>query len=313
MRVARFERYGGPEVLKVVEEPTPEPGPDQLLVEVHAVGVNPVDWKIRKGLRATEPLTAPRGLGVDAAGVVVALGEDAGDFAVGDEVIVSGAKDAYASHLLAMPRQLTPKPAALSREAAAGLGIPAGTAYQVLRSLQLTAGEMLLVHGGSGGVGQAAIQLARAWGANVVATASAPNHDRLRELGAIAVEYGPGLLERLRDAAPDGYDVALDAAGTEEAFATSLDLVADRSRIATIVDVDRADELGIRAWSGSRPGYLNEAERQLRVDAIGVVAELAEEGRFEVEIAARYPLGEASAAHELSETGHVRGKIVLLP
>jgi enoyl reductase len=280
---------------------------------VHAAGVNPVDWKIRKGLRATEPLTAPRGLGSDAAGVVVALGENAGGFDVGDEVIVSGATDAYATHLLARARQLTAKPAGLGWEAAAGLGIPAGTVYQALRSLQLAAGEMLLVHGGSGGVGQAAIQLARAWGARVVATASAPNHDRLRELGAIAVEYGPSLLERLRDAAPDGYDVVLDAAGTEEAFATSLELVADRSRIATIVDVERADELGIRAWSGSRPGYLTEAERQLRFEAIGVVATLAEEGRFEVEIAARYPLEEASAAHEFSETGHVRGKIVLLP
>jgi NADPH2:quinone reductase len=313
MRVVRFDRYGDPEVLHVVEEPTPEPGPDQLLVEVRAAGVNPVDWKIRKGLRVTEPLTAPRGLGSDAAGVVVALGEDAEGFAVGDDVIVSGATDAYASHLLARARQLTAKPSALNWEAAAGFGIPVGTAYQVLRSLQLTAGEMLLVHGGSGGVGQAAIQLARAWGADVVATANVPNHERLRELGAIPVEYGPGLLERLRDAAPDGYDVVLDAAGTEEAFATSLDLVADRSRIATIVDVQRADELGIRAWSGSRPGYLTEAERQLRFEAIGVVATLAEEGRFEVEIAARYPLDEASAAHEFSETGHVRGKIVLLP
>jgi NADPH:quinone reductase len=313
MRVVRFERYGGPEVLHVVQEPTPEPGPGEVLIEVRAAGVNPVDWKVRKGLRATEPPTAPRGLGSDAAGVVVALGESAEGFAVGDEVIVSGAKDAYASHLLTTPNRLTAKPAALSWEAAAGLGIPAGTAYQVLRSLNLAAGEMLLVHGGSGGVGQAAIQLARAWGARVVATASAANHERLRELGAIAVEYGPGLLERLRDAAPDGYDVVLDAAGTEEAFATSLDLVADRSRIATIVDVERADELGIRAWSGSRPGYLNDAERQLRVEAIGVVAALAEEGRFEVEIAARHPLDEASAAHEFSETGHVRGKIVLLP
>ena len=138
----------------MVEEPTPGPGLTSSWSRCGPRASTRSTAKIRKGLRATEPLTAPRGLGSDAAGVVVALGEDAEGFAVGDEVIVSGATDAYASHLLARVRQLTAKPAALSWEAAAGLGIPAGTAYQVLRSLQLTAGEMLLVHGGSGGVGR---------------------------------------------------------------------------------------------------------------------------------------------------------------
>ena len=147
----------------------------------------------------------------------------------------------------------------------------------------------------------------------MIATASEGNHDRLRELGAIPVAYGPGLADRVRAAAPEGVDVALDAAGTDEAIEVSKELVADHDRIGTIVLGWRAAELGIRAWSGGSPVPLTPEESALRAEAIPLAAQLAARGEFELEIAHRYPLAEAAEAHRQSETGHVRGKIVLLP
>ena len=310
-RAVVINRYGGPEVLEVVPVEPPSTPPDGVLIEVRAAGVNPFDTKIRSGARAPGPLAAPLRLGADAAGVVV--GSSIPGFAVGDAVIARGLTGAYATHVTATPDLLVHKPVGVTFEQGAGIGVPAGTAYQVLRSLRLTAGETLLVHGGSGGVGQAAIQFARRWGASVVATASRPNHERLTRLGAVPVAYGDGLLDRIRALAPAGVDVVLDAAGTEEALEASVALVADRSRIATIVVSARAAELGIRAHSGFRPGFMHPWERELRAEALGVTAELLGRGRFEIEVGAVYPLDRVADAHRHSESGHVRGKIVLVP
>ncbi|KZE94465.1 Quinone oxidoreductase 1 [Agromyces sp. NDB4Y10] len=309
----RYTEHGGPEVLTPVEGPVPDPPAGGVVVEVRAAGVNPVDSKIRSGRRGTRDFSRPQGLGADAAGVVVAVADGVDAVRPGDEVIVHGASGAYASHVVATPDQLVPKPAELSFEQGAALGIPAGTAYQVLRSLGLREGETLLLHAGSGGVGQAAIQFARTFGARVVATASPANHDRLRELGAVAVAYGPGLVDRLREAAPDGYDVALDGAGTDEAIEASLELVPDRDRVATIVRMADAADLGIRTWSGAIPSTMGPEEVRLRAEGVAEAARLAAEGRFEVEISGRYPLAEAADAQRESEDGHVRGKLVLVP
>lgn len=312
-RFIRYTEHGGPEVLTPVDGPVPEAPAGGVVVEVRAAGVNPVDSKIRSGRRGTRDFSTPQGVGADAAGVVVALGDGVVGVQVGDEVVVHGASGAYATHLVATPSQLVPKPAAVGFEEAAALGIPAGTAYQVLRSLGLRAGETLLLHAGAGGVGQAAIQFARAWGAQVVATASPGNHERLRELGAVPVAYGPGLVGRLRDAAPHGYDVALDAAGTDEAVEACLELVADRGRIATIVRMTDAADLGIRTWSSAMPETMGPEEVRLRAEGVAEAARLAAEGRFQVEVSSRYPLAEAADAQRESEAGHVRGKIVLIP
>lgn len=314
--MARFIRYGehgGPDVLEAVEGPVPEAPDGGVVVEVRAAGVNPVDSKIRSGRRGTRDFSRPQGIGADAAGVVVAVGTGVDGLGPGDEVVVHGASGTYASHVVATPAQLVRKPAGLGFEEGAALGIPAGTAYQVLRSLGLSDGETLLLHAGSGGVGQAAIQFARDWGAHVVATASPGNHDRLRELGATPVAYGPGLVDRLRAAAPQGYDVALDAAGTDEAIEACLELVADRDRIATIVRMMDAADLGIRTWSGAIPSTMGPEEVRLRAEGVAEAARLAAEGRFRVEVSSRYPLDEAADAQRESEAGHVRGKIVLLP
>ncbi|WP_159604690.1 NADP-dependent oxidoreductase [Agromyces humi] len=308
-----YDRLGGPEVLEYREIPYELPGPGEVLVEVRAVGVNPIDWKLRSGARPSKPITTPRRLGSDAAGVIVGVGEGVDDWAVGDEVIVARISNAYATELIVDTSKLTAKPAELGWEAAAAIPVPVSTAHQVLASLEVGDGDTLLLHGGSGAVGQAAIQLARRLGATVIATASEANHDHLRDLGAIPVAYGPGLTDRVRAAAPQGVDVALDAAGTDEAIEVSKELVADHRRIGTIVLGWRAAELGIRAWSGGNPVPLTPEENALRVDAVPLAAELAARGELELEIAHRYPLTEAAEAHRQSETGHVRGKIVLIP
>ena len=309
----RIRSFGGPEVLEVAEVADPIAPDDGVVIDVRAAGVNPIDWKIREGRTAAGELAEPRGLGSDAAGVVSSVGAHPGPFAIGDEVIGRGLTDAYATQVAAPSSRLTRKPASLSWEEGAALGMPAGTAYQALKSLGVAAGETLLVHAGSGAVGMAAVQFARHWGLTVVATASEQRHARLVELGAIPVAYGDGLLERIRAAAPDGIDVALDIAGTDEALSTSLALVADRSRIATLVAVQAADALGIRLFSENFGGGLDDTGKALRVEGTAVAADLAGRGLFQIDIAGVYPFEKAADAHRQSETGHVNGKIVLVP
>ncbi|MBC7724647.1 MAG: NADP-dependent oxidoreductase [Burkholderiaceae bacterium] len=312
-QVVSFTSFGDADVLELHSIPTPTAPAGAVVVAVRSAGVNPLDCKIRAGLRPTGPITTPRVPGLDASGEIVEVGDGVDGWSVGDAVIISGASGTYTSHLVALPGQLTAKPDALGWDQAAALGIPIGTAYQVLKSLDVHEGTVLLIHGGSGAVGQAAVQFARLWGATVIATASERNHARLAELGAIPVAYGDGLVDRIRSVAPDGIDRVLDAVGTDEAFAVSFELLSDRSQIGTIVMGARAAELGIRAWSGGNPVPLTDEELALRREAVGVAAELAVDGRFQIEIGARYPLAKAADAHRASEQGSVRGKIVLVP
>jgi NADPH:quinone reductase len=311
-RAIVYRHSGGPEVLELEEVPDASPGLGEVVVAVRAIGVNPIDWKQRSGRRAPDPGGEARRIGGDAAGVVEQVGEGVDSVAVGDEVIVLRARGAYATQVVAPAERLVPKPAGLGWPEAASIGVPVSTAYQVLRSLGVTGGDTLLIHGGSGSVGQAAIQLALAAGARVIATASEPNHDRLRELGAIPITYGAGLEQRVRDAAPEGVTVVLDAAGTDEAIEASLALVADRDRIATIVRGKDAADWDIRAFSGGNPVPLTDEEQRWRDEGVAVVAPLVAEGRFDLEVGRTYPLEQAAEAQRASESGEVRGKIVLV-
>lgn len=312
-RYVQYGRIGGPEVLEVVEAPEPEAGPGEVVVAIRVAGVNPIEWKVRSGVRPGPPFTGPRRLGADGSGVVTAVGEGVSGWTVGDEVIVSGASGTYGTAAVVSSDSLDPKPEGLGFEEAAALGIPVGTAYQAVVSLGVEAGSTFLVHAGAGAVGQAAIQFARELGARVVATASPANHERLRELGAEPVAYGPGLEGRLRATAPEGIDRVLDAAGTDEALAASLALVDDPQHIGTVVMGARAAELGIRAWAGGNPVPLTDEEAALRRGAIARAARLAADGRFSVEIGPRFALDDVAEAHRSSEEGHVRGKILLVP
>lgn len=312
-RIVQYRSIGGPEVLEVVDEPEPEAAPGRVVVAIRAAGVNPIEWKIRSGLRPSPPIESPRRLGADGSGVVTAVGEGVSGWSAGDEVIVTGAVGTYATAVVVAPENLDAKPAGLGFEEAAALGIPIGTASQAVVSLGVAEGSTFVVHAGAGAVGQAAIQFARERGATVLATASPANHDRLRELGAVPIAYGPGLEQRLREAAPRGVDRVLDAAGTDEAIDASLALVDDPQHIGTVVVGARAAELGIRAWSGGNPVPLTDEEQRLRREAVPHAAQLAASGRFSIELGPRFSLDDVAEAHRLSEDGHVRGKILLVP
>ena len=307
-----YKEFGGPEVLTLIDIPTPTPGPGEIAVRVEAVGVNPIDGKLRSGQRASGPITEPRRVGGDAAGIVTAVGDEVDGFRIGDAVVVFSTSGAYASEIVVRAENAQPRPPQVSAAEGAALGIPVGTAYQSLRSLAVGPSDTLLVHAGSGAVGQAAIQFAVLWGAVVIATASERRFDRIRELGATPVAYGPGLVDRVRAAAPRGVTVALDAAGTDEAIGASLELVADRERIATIVRGRDAASFGIRAFQGGAPTPLSERALGWRREALPVTLALMAAGRFSVELGPSFPLADAAEAHRAVESG-TDGKITLIP
>ncbi len=246
MKAVTVTESGGPEVLRVTEVPDPEPGPGEVRVRVYAAGVQPVDLAIREGFRppglAVEP---PFVLGNEFAGVVDRLGPDSGGWAVGDEVLGFRVLDGHAELVTVDAAQLVAKPAGMPWEQAGSLSASGQTAHVALTLLGVGPGDTVLVHGASGGVGTVAVQLARAWGATVIGTASERNHDYLRELGAIPVAYGDGLVEWVRAAAPQGVSAAFDAAG-RGALEASVELVADKDRIGTVVDYPGAERLGVR-------------------------------------------------------------------
>lgn len=307
-----YTEFGGPEVLTLTEIPDPVPGPGELAVRVEAAGVNPIDAKVRAGLRASGAITGPRRVGGDAGGVVTAVGPGVDGFRVGDPVAALGVDGAYATDVVVPAAKAHVRPANVSAAEGAALGIPVGTAYQTLRSLGIRADDTLLVHAGSGAVGQAVIQFARLWGANVVATSSERRFARVQELGATPVAYGDGLAERVRAAAPSGVTVIVDAAGTDEALEASLELLADRSRIATLVRGRDAAGLGIRAFSGGSPERLTPQQLGWRAEAVPVALALLAAEAFSVELGPSFPLADAARAHEVVQEG-VDGKVVLVP
>jgi NADPH:quinone reductase-like Zn-dependent oxidoreductase len=306
--------YGGPDVLQVIDVPAPDPGPGQARVQVRAAGVNPVDWKSYSGAFGADPGRLPLRIGSEAAGVVTAVGAGAagpaGPIAVGDQVIAFRAAGAYASELVAAGDALVPKPAALDWPQAGGLMLTGVTAWHALAVTGVQAGDTVLVHGAGGGVGVIAVQLAAGRGARVIATAAPARHDFLRDLGAVPVAYGPGLADRVRAAAPGGVTAALDLIGTDEAVDASLELVAERARIATIAAFKKGFESGIHVLGGS-PGA--DPGTEIRAAARLELVSLVQEGRLRVFVSQRFPLADAAQAHRAIMSGHAAGKIVLVP
>ena len=306
--------FGGPEVLSVVEEPAAEPGPGQARVTVRAAGVNPVDYKAYSGAFGADPARLPVRPGSEAAGVVNAAGPDAvgpaGPVAVGDEVIAYRAPGAYATELVVPAAALVPKPRALDWAQAAGLMLAGVTAWHTLAATDVRQGDTVLIHGGAGGVGLMAVQLAIARGATAVATASPARHGFLRDLGALPVAYGAGLADRVRAAVPGGVDAAVDLAGTDEAVDVSLELVADRARIATIAAPRRGFEAGIKVLGGA-PGA--DPGTQIRDAARLELAQLAAAKTLRVFVTQTFPLAGAADAHQAIMSGHTTGKIALIP
>jgi NADPH:quinone reductase-like Zn-dependent oxidoreductase len=298
MKAVRYSQFGGPEVLEIVDLPDPHAGPGQIRVAVHAVGVNPTDWKLRKGLMGGK---LPQTTGREVAGVVDEVGEGVTDVAVGDRVFGFSADGEGAAELVLLA-DYAPIPPSLGFAEAAGLPVAIETATRALDALGAGAGSTLLVNGAAGGVGSAAVQLAVARGARVIGTASHANHDYLRSLGAEPVAYGEGLVERVRALAPDGVGAALDVAGSG-VLPELMELAGGPDHVVTIADFDGAQEHGVTFSSG-------DAGRA--VHALAEIRELIESGRFSLPVAQTFPLAGIAEAHRASEVGHVRGKLVLL-
>ncbi|MGV0583462.1 NADP-dependent oxidoreductase [Mycobacteroides chelonae] len=300
--------YGASDVLEFREVPIDGPADGQVLIDVKAAGVNPIDWKLYSGAFGTDPAAIPMRLGLEISGTVAAVGPGVDGFQPGDDVIAAGQIGGYANQIVTTANQVFKKPASLSFNEAAGFLLTGQTAVHLLEATNVTEGDTVLIHGAAGGVGLLATQLAKARGATVIATASAARHEQLRGYGAIPVEYGPGLQDRVSSIG--SVDAALDLVGTDEAADVSLALVADKDRIATIAGFGRAATDGFKALGGG-PGA--DAGTEIRLAARPELIRLAGNGELKVTIDRTYPLAEARQAHEYVQTGHTRGKVILLP
>jgi len=296
-----FTRNGGPEVEALVEQDAPVPGPGELLVAVRAAGVNPVDWKLRTGYvrPGSEPLPFPTVFGSEAAGVVTAVGPGVEGFAVGDEVFGNPVTGGYAEYTLLPVAVTAHKPAGLTFTDAAALPVAAATAYDGVRQLGPAPASTLLITGAGGGVGTSAVQLARHAGARVIGTASADKKEFVESLGAVHVESGDGVAERVRAAAPEGIDAIFDLVGGDTLRAVA-PLVADPARLISAGGKPLAVELGGAAVARARNAAVLDA-----------VAELVVTGVLRTHVTRTFPLAEAGAALRTVESGHTRGKIVI--
>jgi NADPH:quinone reductase-like Zn-dependent oxidoreductase len=300
MRALQFSEYGGPDVLHVGEVAEPHAGAGQVRVAVRAVGVNPIDWKKRSGAMAQfMPVEFPSVPGQEVAGVVDEVGDGVDDVAVGDEVFgfaVGGGAAEYA-----LLDHYAGKPAGLSWAEAAGLPAAAETAVRALDLLGVVADQTVLVNEAAGGVGTAAVQFARVRGARVIGTASEANHEFLRTLGAEPTTYGEGMVDRVRQLAPDGVDRALDTAG-RGALVDLIEITGSPDNVVTTADFSAAEH-GVRATTGADKRAWH---------ALGQAAELYEAGEFSMPIEQAFPLDQAPEAQRTSQAGHVRGKLVLI-
>src|SRR5437879_451267 len=304
MKAVVIHEYGGLEVLKYEDVPRPEPKDDQLLIRVIAAGVNPVDGMIRSGLFAKDGSRPfPMILGGDIAGLVEKVGSKITNFKAGDPVFAYVSLDGgYAQYALTTERETASKPKSLTYVEAAAVPIVGLTAWQALvDSAKLSAGQTVLIHGGSGGVGSFAIQIAKARGAKVIATASTANQDLLKELGAdVAIDYTK---QKFEDIAKD-VDVVLDSVG-KDTLARSYGVVKKGGFIATLVSrVDQAelDKHGIRGASISvEPNSAELAEITKLIDA----------KKVKIIVSQTFPVADAAKAQAQADTGHTRGKIVL--
>jgi NADPH:quinone reductase-like Zn-dependent oxidoreductase len=305
MRAVRIHAYGGSDQLRVETAPKPEPGPGDVLVAVHAAGVNPVDWKIREGYLGEDPDRLPLILGWDVSGVVEAVGEDVTDVAVGDEVYSRPEitrPGAYAEYVVIAADEVAPKPRTLTHVEAAGVPLAGLTAWQALFDhAGLKADERVLVHAGAGGVGHLAIQVAKEAGAYVIATGSGSSQDLVKRLGADEfVDYRE---QRFEDAV-DTVDVVFDTIGGETT-SRSFDVLGEGGRLVSIAGQPDADE-------AERRGIATSAFMvQPNAAQLTELADLLDAGQVDVVIERSFPLDQVAAAHDLSAEGHVHGKLVL--
>ncbi len=304
-RAVRFDKYGGIEVLQVVEVDRPSPGAGKVLVRVKAAGINPGEASIRKGLFADRwPATFPSGLGSDLAGVVEEVGPGVTNVAVGDEVIgFTNDRASQAEFVVVESGNLVPRPKNVSWEQAGALFVAGTTAYAAVRSVALSKGDTVVVSGAAGGVGSVAVQLARNAGAKVIGLAGDANHKWLTDHGIIAVSYGDGVEDRIRAACGGKVDAFIDTFGGGY-VELAIKLGVPPNRIDTIIDFAAAAKYGVKT-EGSYEAAT--------ADVLGQLAGLLAAGRLDIPIAKVYPLANVRDAYRELEQRHTRGKIVLEP
>lgn len=317
MKAAVLTRFGGPDSFEMRDVAVPTVGPRQVRVRVHATALNPLDYQIRRG-DYTDYVPLPAITGHDISGVVEELGSDVHEFAVGDEVYytpkIFGDAGSYAEQHVADVELVGRKPKNLTHIEAASLTLVGGTVWEAfVQRAQLQAGETILIHGGAGGVGTIAIQVAKALGARVITTAQARDHDFVKSLGADeAIDYTSEdyveAVARLTD--ENGVNVIFDTIGGDTLTRSPLAL-ADAGRVVSLVDIAKPQNL-IEAW-GKNASYHFVFTRQNR-GKLDALTDLVERGLIKPVIGATLPLARMSEAHELLENGSaqgLRGKVVI--
>ena len=306
MRAVVIERIGPPDVLAATTLPTPAPGPGEVLVAVQAAAVNAIDWKTRAG-RGVSLGEFPALLGWDVSGEVVARGPVANRFAPGDPVFgmlrFPRLAGTYAEFVTAPEAELAPRPSDLSPVAAAGTMCGLTAWESLFDHGGLQAGQRVLVHGGAGGVGHVAVQLARSVDAEVIATASPRNADFLHDLGAVdVVDYGSTDLEKTAT----GVDLVLDTRGGQD-FHRLLPTLRSGGTIVTLLG-EAPDHRIAAAARDVRVAHTHVAPHKARLAELGAAIG---DGRVRLNVDAMFTLDQAAAAHELGEQGHVRGLLAL--
>jgi len=310
MQAVVLSRFGGPDAFEFREAPVPDLGPRQVRVRVHATAVNPLDYQIRRGDYA-DYVPLPAIIGHDISGVVEEVGSGVDEFSLGDEVYytpkIFGGAGSYAEQHVADVEIVGRKPRNLSHLEAASLTLVGGTVWEALvERARLSVGETILIHGGAGGVGTIAIQVAKAIGARVITTARASNHDFVRSLGADdAIDYTSEdyvrEISRLTEGL--GVNVVLDTVGGDT-LTRSPSTLAPFGRVVSIVDIAQPQNL-LEAW-GKNAAYHFVFTRQNR-GKLDALTALVERGLVKPVIGATFPLAQMSEAHALSENGAARG------
>ena len=300
VRAVRFDRFGDPSVLYLADVPLEEPGPGQVRVRMRAAGLNPVDYKIRRGTSRYR-VTPPAAVGRELAGVVEAIGPDAARLAVGDEVFGTIPTGAFADAVTVDESYFAVRPDGVPVEVAGGLALAGQTAWDALGSQPLQAGQTIVVSVAAGGVGSILCRLAVLRGLRVIGTAGDANAEWLRSIGVLPVRYGDGLVGRLREAAGGEPVAAVFDLHGPETIEAALELGVPPERINT--NATHPAPYDVRGV-GRGPTSLPTLDR---------LAALVAEGKLIVPIAAVYPLDRVREAFERLEQGHLRGKVVLVP
>ena len=295
-----FTTYGGPEGQQLTEREAPAPRAGEIAIEVRAAGVNPADWKRREGAFGTRG-RLPAAMGLEAAGVVTAVGEGVEDFAIGDEVLGAPARGlgAFAEHTVLDASATVAKPGEISLTDAAAIPVAATTAYDLTHQVEIEAGQTLLVLGAGGGVGRMALQIARVHELTAIGVASESKRELVEAAGATFVPSGEGVVERVRALAPDGVDVLADLVGGD-ALRELAPLAKDLSLIVSAADATTAGELG-------------GAGREQSEGVLGKITGVVQYGLVDPHVVETFPLSQAAEAIAMVESGHAHGKIVIIP